>query len=149
MEKLSEKYFREWKDYEKEVIPFKFTSEVKSFVGKKLKNFYHANWYSGNCDILVFDDDAALWIDEKGHYVSCIGLVQCWWREKSNYKEAHALSYCTDECCALQSLGLVTQEQVNKALELAERFRTQQHKEDVKQEIQRKLNEISNLKEEL
>ena len=146
--KESSVLFQEWKDYEKSIMPFKVTSDLKSRIGKTVTAVYH-DYRDGKChDILTFIDGYALWKCE-GDFESCISLASAWWFDKNSFEEGHASSYLTDYGYVLKSCGLISDEQVGILLEKAKVFREVQHKEDVKVEIQKRLDEISALKEEL
>lgn len=146
-EKESAILFKEWQDYEKEIMPFKVTSDLESRVGRSVVNVYHG-WHGFMHEIIVFDDGVALWLD-KDDFVSCISLSQALWFDKNGFHEGYASAYLSDYGYVLKDLKLISEEQVEELLEKGRVFREVQHKEDIKKEIQRKLDEISNLKEEL
>lgn len=150
MNNLSEQLFQELHECEKETMPFLITSDLETFVGKKLMKVYKPSYvFSRLCEIFVFEGDVALWVDKNMNYLPCLSLVHGYWFDKTGYREAHAEAYQTDECSALLELNLITNEQVSILLDMAKRACEQQHKEEIESEIERKRQQLEELETEL
>lgn len=150
MENLSKQLFHELHECEKDTMPFLVTSDLKTFVGKKLMKVYKPSYgFSRLCEIFVFEGDVALWVDKNMNYLPCLSLVHSYWYDKTNYREAHAEACQTDECSALLELNLITNEQVEILLGMAKRAREQQHKEEIESEIKKKREQLEELETEL
>ena len=147
-ENESNRLFNEWQEYERSLMPFKITSDLGSRIGKTVVNVYHTYYRNESHDIIVFDDGFALW-KCKDNFVSCVSLSHAWWLDKSVYHDGYASAYLSNYGYVLKDLKLISEEQVEELLEKGRVFRKVQHKEEIKKEIQCRLDEISKLTDDL
>lgn len=147
--KTSEKLYSEIKNLEKKLFNFTFVSQEDA-VGKTIKKVYDT-WedsYDGNKHsiLIIFEDNTALYFD--GVYFSIHPII---WT--SHYSDYHNKSWSgtrefTDWLLRDMS-ELINEDVLQELLALAVKWEDAKHQETLKEEIQRKLDEISKLKEQL
>lgn len=116
----------------------------ESSVGKTVKTVYNAHIRYTSVVLVQFTDGSVLYHNSK-YYDTCPLAISTYYNDSSNKAEA----FIGEAMSMFIELGLVSEEQVMPLLELGKQYEQTRHQETIREEIQKRLDEISKLKDEL
>lgn len=131
---------------ENKLLKFKLLKSEEELVGKTIKNVYNTSIYYYNGFrrhiLMVFSDGSAVLYEESI-------IDTCPFLQNSYQLDGKGEAYLTDLARWLDDLGYINQNVANEMLDTLVKWQEANYAKNIKEDIQRKLDEISKLKEKL
>lgn len=143
---ISDKLYEKAKELENKLLKFNLLKKEEDLIGKTIKKVYHTSisYYNGfrHHILIVFSDGSAV-LYEDGSIDTSPFL------QNSYQIDGKGEAYLTDLARWLDDLGYVNQDIADEMLDILIKWQEANYANTIKEDIQRKLDEISKLKEKL
>lgn len=143
---ISDKLYEKAKELENKLLKFKLLKKEEDLIGKTIKKVYHTSisYYNGfRHHILIVFSDGSVVLYEDGSIDTSPFL------QNSYQIDGKGEAYLTDLARWLDDLGYVNQDIADEMLDILIKWQEANYANTIKEDIQRKLDEISKLKEKL
>lgn len=142
----SDELYEKAKELENKLLKFKLLKKEEDLIGKTIKNVYHTSisYYNGfrHHILIVFLDESAVLYEDSS--IDTSPFLQ-----NSYQIDGKGEAYLSDLARWLDELGYINQDIANEMLDTLVKWQEANYAKIIKEDIQRKLDEISKLKEKL
>ena len=154
MEKKSKILYQEIKELEKKLLKIKLIT-IEESIGKTVKNIHIDNvdfWDPQLGQLIVFTDNTALFI-RNNHVETYLSFIwETFWSDYNNEACCHSreeIRFFLEFEDEIENPLYVNIDIFHEILKKAEEYETAKHQESIKEQIQKRLDEISKLKDQL
>lgn len=142
----SDELYEKAKELENKLLKFKLLKKEEDLIGKTIKKVYHTSisYYNGfrHHILIVFSDGSAVLYEDSSMDTSPF-------LQNSYQLDGKGEAYLSDLAHWLDDLGYVNQDIADEMLDTLVKWQEANYSRIIKEDIQRKLDEISKLKEKL
>lgn len=142
----SDELYEKAKELENKLLKFKLLKKEEDLIGKTIKKVYHTSisYYNGfrHHILIVFSNGSAVLYEDSS-------IDTCPFLQNSFQIDGKGEAYLSDLARWLDDLGYINQNVANEMLDTLVKWQEANYARIIKEDIQRKLDEISKLKEKL